>query len=84
MKCLICHEYLVGQADVRIVQGQGPLHQTCLRTLQFNRRCYQGLDLTVQSTAELNQLEALIEEELAARNRRSPVRKNLLHMYHKP
>ncbi|MCP5325234.1 MAG: hypothetical protein H7A09_02770 [Oceanospirillaceae bacterium] len=71
MKCLICARYCVGQRDVRILQGQGPLHQACLRTLQFAKRQYLGLDLTAQKDEELAQLVALIENELASRNNRS-------------
>lgn len=82
MKCLICERYCVGQRDVRILKGQGPLHQECMRTLQFAKRQYHGLDLTAQKEQELEQLAALIENELASRNNRSHKPKSRLQTHH--
>lgn len=68
MNCLICSKNCVGLAEVLIIKGQGPLHSDCLRTLQFAKRQFRGLDIPALQDAELQGLLSLLEREIQSRN----------------
>jgi hypothetical protein len=74
MNCLICSNNCVGQPEVLILKGQGPLHASCLRTLQFAERRFRGLNIPALAEHQLQDLLVLLNAEIESRNIGSQMR----------
>ena len=68
MRCEYCDKSVVGDSDVVIVVGCGPVHNHCYQHQQLNQRQFQGICMSELTLEELSDLIEMARVEINIRD----------------
>lgn len=69
MRCPYCEKSVVGEKKVKILVGEGPVHEYCYEQNVLSQRVFEGLNLPNLSDLKLNELHEMLLSEINSRNR---------------
>lgn len=68
MRCEFCEKSVVGDKEVVIIAGKGPVHSRCFEHTLLSRRIFQGVSLSSLPLEDLNEFKEMITIELNSRH----------------